>query len=104
MLLNPAGAVNKVPAGEDRQNAVCGFVAHLDVKRLPSLRKRFFVLGEAQIVVSQRVAERSETGHALVVTLDDFVNERHGSPDDGVCIDRKSTRLNSSHLGISYAV
>src|SRR5947199_8101971 len=28
----------------------------------------------------------------------------HSHAQDGSCLDRKSTRLNSSHLGISYAV
>src|SRR5687768_18041165 len=33
-------------------------------------------------------------------------SDRHcaGAPDDGGCLDRKSTRLNSSHGYISYAV
>src|SRR5437868_12719983 len=29
---------------------------------------------------------------------------RHDLPDDGRSVDRKSTRLNSSHVSISYAV
>src|SRR5256885_5545641 len=47
------------------------------------------------------VAERDEGPHAHVLrgaALQDLV------PDDGVAPDRKSTRLNSSHLVISYAV
>src|SRR5205814_5230277 len=33
------------------------------------------------------------------------LGEAHGFPDPGLqALDRKSTRLNSSHLGISYAV
>src|SRR5437899_6019124 len=38
------------------------------------------------------------TGRASVALLDHIRVDYHGTPD------RKSTRLNSSHLGISYAV
>src|SRR5262245_64690581 len=40
-----------------------------------------------------------------VGALSDQVEDRHHHPiGDCVPVDRKSTRLNSSHLGISYAV
>src|ERR1035441_10766731 len=44
--------------------------------------------------LARRFMERERPGHSLQTTA--LVNEAY--------IDRKSTRLNSSHLGISYAV
>src|SRR5258705_4665230 len=43
-------------------------------------------------------------GIAAVVTLRSFLTERLDQQLEQAAIDRKSTRLNSSHLGISYAV
>src|ERR1035441_920721 len=44
---------------------------------------------------------RTGEGKTLVATLPVYLNALEGK---GVHVDRKSTRLNSSHLGISYAV
>src|SRR3712207_7332256 len=41
---------------------------------------------------------------ARSVDLDDLLGSRRGSEDRAQCEDRKSTRLNSSHANISYAV
>src|ERR1035441_9736456 len=55
-------------------------------------------------VLPYEIARLGDIGHILGPAL--WVGKIFGSDSKilGVVIDRKSTRLNSSHLGISYAV
>src|SRR3712207_8852358 len=61
--------------------------------------------GAYTMTVEEAVATARETASALDITELHIVNGLHpGLPFDYYLEDRKSTRLNSSHANISYAV
>src|ERR1039458_10582718 len=59
------------------------------------------LLAGASIICAQTATNVSEKKIRIVLVGDSTVNDGGGW---GFGLDRKSTRLNSSHLGISYAV
>src|ERR1035438_10748464 len=66
--------------------------------RQPMLRRTLIVMAEAAVCAGfALVCGCGGTADAPIPTVD-------AGPDGRAGIDRKSTRLNSSHLGISYAV
>src|ERR1035441_10910079 len=64
--------------------------------------KRVIVALALCLVVVQTVAIAQNLGAAPQVNV--AVQGQTGAQPEGAFLDRKSTRLNSSHLGISYAV
>src|ERR1035441_10956583 len=86
----------------------------MNARRLGSLCARFHVLQDgvaSALAQAQAMANRAiHRTFATRRTLEARSNFRQAQPQFGhrtaqrVTIDRKSTRLNSSHLGISYAV
>src|SRR5258705_13765498 len=63
--------------------------------------------GAGSIVGTELVAKATPDGHTLLVVASSIVLNpilQKNLPFDPQREDRKSTRLNSSHLGISYAV
>src|SRR5437899_3728307 len=78
-------------------------------KRLAALRERFTTLAATLTQTTQQLqASGTLPPETLVDEIakvrTDFVDVRHRVLDVDEVRDRKSTRLNSSHLGISYAV
>src|SRR5262245_65346483 len=70
------------------------------------VRLRSFSRGAEQNFVSQSAASQAvqQLERELGVSLIDRTRRPFVVTPEGEALDRKSTRLNSSHLGISYAV
>src|ERR1035438_6638003 len=81
------------PAREDAPDAIEGIEGQKCVERLVTAQRK------------SRVGARGGDQDPVVVACNGYFDEG-GSLGDAICEegDRKSTRLNSSHLGISYAV
>src|SRR3712207_8316674 len=70
-------------------------------------RSRLHVVGDARDEHARAVARVEANGHALKMREDaraQVLERALSDPVDEVGLDRKSTRLNSSHANISYAV
>src|SRR5262245_39704220 len=84
----------------------CGFHARTLIGNFHGVVERdHFALRPVDLeqdVVAHRVDECSQAFRRLQPPL--FLEGAHDSKEKGGLEDRKSTRLNSSHLGISYAV
>src|SRR5690625_4298602 len=94
---NTVTAVEVTPTSAGEYGFACG---------MNMLQGRVRVVGEpgtesAGAGTAVAVAERPGHDHGGVVTRD---QHHHGTPSSEVGQDRKSTRLNSSHVAISYAV
>src|SRR5690606_40873403 len=70
----------------------------------------FHIQPIGQFVLDKNIAEHPASGIVLIVLINHPIRVVDGAPHKGVDIvpgveiDRKSTRLNSSHVKISYAV
>src|ERR1039458_3535097 len=101
-----AGAANVlgIASAQDTGDAttkVAAFAAGSDYLQTgPGTEATLPIGGKMVKVTLTGVPIQGSTGGTLGNT--DTIVQR--TEDDGVGIDRKSTRLNSSHLGISYAV
>src|SRR5699024_11725067 len=62
------------------------------------------VLAGVQQTLSKETADNNGEAALRLLTLLDLQVFLHAVPSDTTAIDRKSTRLNSSHVSISYAV
>src|ERR1035441_51113 len=105
----PDERLKKAVGGEVRElkkNKKCGLVfeEHLpETVRLPKLPVK-----EGELVAKKRDSGndlwRVKTIRKGIATLERAVEGYPLLSEIGIEVDRKSTRLNSSHLGISYAV
>src|SRR5207249_11175839 len=99
-------APRKLPALPTRRSsdlAVPEVVRQLQLHRL--VGQRLVLHGEALDDLAQRPAleaRRPERADEIANLAERALQQPHGLP--GALLDRKSTRLNSSHVSISYAV
>src|SRR5256885_2817665 len=106
-LLNRANqALQTLERYRTRLDAVSGSLSALEIEDLVTLRDVVTVLQRTEMV--RRIAEEMD-GYIVELGVDGRLvrlqlEEMMGGVEDDRRLDRKSTRLNSSHLVISYAV